>query len=100
MLRAAFGVRDDVPGTRVHVTSPEVTEHGLRENEEVVAVWSRQRYVGPARLLASILPRLMVMVLPRGGWELDPDVRPDLQGQARWMAQRPPVTWRPALMRR
>jgi peroxiredoxin len=47
-----------------------------------------------------ILPNLWVMVCKRGAYELltNPDSQPELQGEARFMAEKPIIEWKPELM--
>jgi len=104
MLWAAFKQRTAVPGTRVEVHSSEqLNPAGLGENEEVWLVWTRKNYRTAVRLFGSFLPRLVVMVSPKGAFELLSDrtgqIRPELKGEARAMATLPLVTWTPKVMR-
>ena len=104
MLWAAFKQRAAVPGTRIDVRAPEtLNPSGLGENEEVWLVWTRKNYRRSARLFATFLPRLVVMVSLKGAFELATDhdrhIRPELTGKARAMATLPLVTWTPEVMR-
>ena len=100
MLWAAFNQRAEVAGTRVEVRSPDLNSAGLGESEEVWLVWTQRRYRTGAGLFRKILPRLIVMVSPKGAFELllDRDIRPDLQGEARALATLPLATWTPKVM--
>ena len=104
MLWAAFRQKTGVSGTRVEVCSPEeLNSAGLRDDEEVWLVWTRNNYRGAVRLFGRFLPRLVVMVSRKGAFELALDstgrIRPELKGEARAMATLPLVTWTPEVMR-
>lgn len=113
MLWAAFNERTPVEGTRADVTyapesgNPDFVEnsrlarHGVASGEEVWLVWTRKHYKKGVGLVPSvILPKLIVMVYPTGAYELatNPDFRPELGGEARWLARRPLVKWTPEIM--
>lgn len=103
-LRAAFNERTAVSGTRVGGRGLEqLNAFGVGESEEVWLVWTRKRYRGAARFFNAFLPRLIVMVSPKGAFELMLDrtgiVRPDLKGEARALAGLPLATWTPAVMK-
>jgi len=101
MLWAAFKHRTEVPGTRIKIYSPEFNPDGLGENEEVWLVWTRKHYkFAAARLFKLFMPKLIVMVSPKGAFELwmDHTIRPDLHGIARVQATLPLVTWTPEVM--
>jgi hypothetical protein len=107
MLWAAFKNRNlSVPGIRVEVLSPEASPDSLGPHEEVLLVWTRQNYAGPLSLFARLFPRVwpsfVVMVCPKGAFELtmDNQLRPELRGEARFAATRPLVRWTPVVMRR
>lgn len=103
MLWAAFNRRTEVPGTRIEVRSPEFNSVGLGQDEEVWLVWTRKSYRAVAGIFGRFLPRLVVMVSPKGAFELSLDrtgkIRPELQGKARAMATLPLVTWTPEVMK-
>ena len=46
------------------------------------------------------MPRLWVMICPKGAFELmaDQKSRPELQGEARFLAERPIAEWKPEVM--
>lgn len=70
------------------------------ENEEVVIFWTMKHYKSPYRLLAKGLPRMWVMICPKGALEVmtDDGARPDLDGVARLDATKPIVEWKPEVM--
>ena len=75
-------------------------ERGISENEEVVIFWTIKNYKSPYRLLAKYLPRMRVMVCPKGAMEImsDPRSRPDLEGMDLWNAVKPIMDWKPDVM--
>lgn len=76
-------------------------ERGISENEEVIIAWSNKRYKYKwLRLFSVFLPKLWVMICPKGAFKLmtDPRYRPELSGEARWNAQKPVVELKSDLM--
>jgi hypothetical protein len=76
-------------------------ERNIGKDEEVIIVWTRKQYKWKlTRLFASFMPKLQVMVCPKGAYELmtDPNHNPKLSGQARWTAMRPIIRWKPEVM--
>jgi len=112
MLWAAFNERTQVKGARVEVQydangggpafveNSKLAKHGVAPNEEVWLVWTKKRYKSWAGMMDKFLPRLLVMVCPKGAYELAnyPEVMPELGGEARFLAERPLVTWTPEAM--
>jgi len=76
-------------------------ERPLGQNEEVIIVWSMKRLKSYAKIFPLLMPRLYVMVCPKGAFELmvDPSWKPELTGEARWNAERPIVRWKPEVMK-
>jgi len=75
-------------------------ERPLGENEEALFFWNKSHLKSYAKLFSRIMPRLCVMVCPKGAFELMTDKmhRPELGGEARWEATRPIVQWKPEVM--
>lgn len=75
-------------------------ERGIKENEEVIIFYSKKHLKSYAKLFSAIMPRLWVMICPKGAYELmtNPQSRPDLQGEARFLAERPIAEWKPEVM--
>ncbi len=75
-------------------------ERGVREDEEVIVIWTRRHLKSYARLLSIFMPRLWVMICRKEAFELmtDANFKPELTGLARWEAQRPLVEWKPDVM--
>jgi len=107
MLWAAFNERTQVEGARVEVKYDShgvpafVAKHGVATNEEAWLVWTKKRYILKFGLINKPLPRLIVSVCPKGAYELvtNPNVRPELKGEARFLAECPLVTWKPIVMK-
>jgi hypothetical protein len=87
--------RDDF----VHLWSA-FNERGVRDDEEVIVVWSRRDLKKTARLVSMFMPKLCVMICPKGAFELmtDRNFKPELTGRERWEAQAPIAEWRPEVM--
>lgn len=76
-------------------------ERTISSNEEVIIAWSNQRYRYKwLKIISMILPKLFVMVCPKGAFELmtNQTHRPDLQGEARFLAERPLAEWKSGIM--
>ena len=108
MLWAAFNERTQVKGVKVEIAyEPNgnpvfVAKQGVATNEEVWLVWTQKNYIIRVRLMNKFFPRLIVMVSPKGAYELvtDRNARSELTGEARYLAERPLVTWTPIAMRK
>lgn len=76
-------------------------ERGVRENEEVIIFYSRKHLKIYAKLFLAFMPRLWVMICQKGAFELitDPKSRPELQGEARFLAEKPIIDWKPKVMK-
>jgi hypothetical protein len=72
----------------------------VKEDEEVIIYWTKKHYKGPAKLLSAFMPRLWVMICPKGAFELiiNFDYKPELTGEARWNAMKPIIDWKPEVM--
>lgn len=102
MLWAAFNKQIEVPGARVEIRTDEVDENEFRKNLEVSLVWTRKRYYTILSPFGRILPHLIVMVSKKDAFNLliNNSYKPDLQGEARAMAEMPLITWTPVVMAR
>jgi hypothetical protein len=76
-------------------------ERTIQQNEEILIIWSKKYYKSYAKLFSAFMPRMWVMVCPKGAFELytDPSYRPELKGEARWNAKKPIVDWKPKVMK-
>jgi len=73
----------------------------VKENEEVIVIWTKKHYKHKlTKFLTPFMPRLWVMVYPKGAYELmvDSNYRPELWGEARWNAMKPITQWKPEVM--
>jgi hypothetical protein len=72
-------------------------DRGVRQDEEVLIFWSKRQLKGFAKLFSPIMPRLCVMVCPAGAYEVmtDDNSRPELTGEARFLAMRPIIELKP-----
>ena len=70
---------------------------GVEPDEEVIIFWSKRHLNWFAKLTSFFMPRLCVMICKKGACELmnDPNCRPELRGEARWVAEKPIVVLKP-----
>ncbi|MGB8953235.1 MAG: hypothetical protein WCC06_11300 [Candidatus Aminicenantales bacterium] len=74
-------------------------ERGVKNDEEVIIIWSKKHYKKLYKIFSAFFPRLWVMICPKGAYELEnPDYRPELKGEARWNATKPIAQWKPEVM--
>ena len=72
----------------------------VREDEEVIIFWTKKNYKRGASLFSAFMPKLWVMICPKGAFELmtNNTCKPELAGEARWKAQKPIIQWKPEVM--
>jgi len=70
-----------------------------KENEGVIIFYSKKHLKSYAKFFSAFMPRLWVMVCPKSAFELmtNPESRPELQGEVRFLAERPIVELKPKL---
>jgi ribosomal protein S17E len=76
-------------------------ERKVKEDEEVIIIWTKKHYKYKlTKFLAPSMPRLWVMVCPKGAYDLmvDSSYKPELSGKARWDAMKPIIQWKPEVM--
>lgn len=76
-------------------------ERGVKENEEVLVVWSLKHYKNKiTKVLSRVMPKLWVMIYPKNAFKriTDNNYQPELQGEARYLAEKPIVEWKPEVM--
>jgi hypothetical protein len=76
-------------------------ERGIKQDEEVIVSWTRNNYKNFVyKLFSAFMPKLWVMVCPRDAFKIMnfSDFRPDLSGEARYLAKAPIVEWKPGIM--
>ena len=67
-------------------------EIGIKHDEEVLIIWSRHHYAFKwLRFFSFVLPKLRVMICPKGAYELitNPEWKSELTGEARAKASLP-----------
>jgi hypothetical protein len=76
-------------------------ERGVDDDEEVVIFWRKEHLRWLARPFSMFMPGLVVWVCKAGAWELltDQKCQPELQGRARFLAERPIARWEPEVLR-
>lgn len=76
-------------------------ERKVKENEEVIIFWTKRNYKVGVKLFSAAMPKLLVMVCPKGALELmtDNNYKPELTGLARWNAKKPIIQWKPEVMK-
>jgi hypothetical protein len=75
-------------------------ERGVKENEELIIFYSKKHLKSYAKLFSAFMPKLWVMICPKGAFEImtNPESHPELQGEARFLAERPIAEWKPEVM--
>lgn len=75
-------------------------ERTIKQDEEVIIFWSKKHYKRFAKIFSAFMPRLWVMICPKGAFELETDqnYKPELRGEARWNAVKPIIEWKPEVM--
>jgi len=75
-------------------------ERGIEQNEEVIIFWSKKHLKSYAKIFSAFMPKLWITICPKGAFELitNPNSRPELQGEARYLAEKPIVEWKPEVM--
>ncbi len=76
-------------------------ERTVKQDEEIIIFWSKKNYKSYAKLFSAFMPRLWIIICPKGAFELliDPNYKPELTGEARWDATKPIVEWKPEVMK-
>ena len=72
----------------------------LKEDEEVIIFWTKKNYKRGVKFFSSFMPKLCVMVCPKGAYELivDQNYKSELTGLERWNAMKSIVEWKPDVM--
>ena len=76
-------------------------ERTVTPDEEVLMFWTKKNYkLKLIENLPSLWPKVWVMICPKEAYELmtDQDYKPELQGEARAIAQMPIIDWKPEVM--
>jgi hypothetical protein len=75
-------------------------ERTIKQDEEVIIIWSKRHYKKIYKIFSAFLPRLWVMICPKEAFkfEVNPSYKPELAGEARWNATKPIIDWKPEVM--
>lgn len=76
-------------------------ERGVKDDEEVIFVWSRNHYTFKwVKIFSFLLPKLRVMICPKGAYKLiiDDAWKPELTGEARAKASMPMLDLKSKIM--
>jgi len=76
-------------------------ERGVKNNEEVIIFYSKKHLKSYAKIFSAFMPRLWIMICHKEAFELmtSPNFRPKLQGEARFLAEKPIMEWKPGAMK-
>jgi hypothetical protein len=77
-------------------------ERQINSNEEVLFIWSNKHYKNIFySLLSNFMPKLWVMVCKKSSFEIhtNPNYKPDLTGEARWLESQPIEDFKPDVMK-
>lgn len=72
-----------------------------KEGQEVLVIWSDNNYKNVAfKISQSILPKLIVWLCQKDAYQLmtDQAYKPELTGEARFLAEKPIKEWKPEVM--
>lgn len=76
-------------------------ERTVKQNEEVIIFWSKKHYkIKILKIFSVFLPKLWVMICQKEAYKImtDPNYRSDLRGEARFIAKKPIIEWKPEIM--
>jgi hypothetical protein len=77
-------------------------ERKIDNNEEVLFFWSNEHYKNIFySLLSKFMPKLWVMICKKSSLEIhtNPNFKPELTGEARWLASQPIEDFKPDVMK-
>jgi len=71
-----------------------------REEEEVIIGYNKKNLKKFAKIFSSFMPKFRIMVCPRDTFEFmkDRNYKPELSGEARFLACKPRLEWIPGVM--
>jgi hypothetical protein len=72
-----------------------------KEDEEILIFWSVRYYSSKVfKLFSAILPKLWIRICPKDSYKIESDnsFKPDLQGEARFLAAKAIKEWKPEVM--
>ena len=75
---------------------------GVGDDEKVIILWSKRNLKATARLFSPFMPRLAVTIFKTEAYELltDSSYRPELRGEARFLAELPTHHWQPKVWKK
>lgn len=76
-------------------------ERKLGKDEEVLFFWSKKHYKNIFySLLSALMPKFWIMICKKSSFELhtNPNFKPELTGEARWIASQPIEDFKPDVM--
>lgn len=83
----------DTAGAIFHKRDFENLQTAFAQGDDTVVVveWSKRHLTGLRKLFAPFMPRLFIMVFHPEAYELmaNPNLRPELRGEERFLAERP-----------
>ena len=77
-------------------------ERKIDNNEEVLFFWSNEHYKNIFySLLSKFMPKLWVMICKKSSFEIhtNPNFKPELTGEERWLASQPIEDFKPDVMK-
>ena len=77
-------------------------ERKMKTDEEVLFFWSNEHYKSIFySLLSRFMPKLWVMICKKSSFEMhtNPNFKPELTGEARWLASQPIEDFKPDVMK-
>lgn len=72
-----------------------------KEKDEVLVIWTAKHYKNFLyKIFSTIMPKLIVWVCKKGAYALmtDKNYKPELTGEARFLAERPVTEWKSEVM--
>jgi hypothetical protein len=76
-------------------------ERMVKEDEEVIIIWTRKNYKTGVKYVSAFMPKLWVMICAKGAFDLiiNDEYKPELTGLARFDATKPIIDWKPEVMK-
>jgi hypothetical protein len=76
-------------------------ERGINDDEIVVIVWGKKYLKRSLKMVSPFMPRLIVTIFKAEAYKLlrDKSYKPELRGEARYLAELPTAEWRPEALR-
>lgn len=77
-------------------------DRGIKQDEELIISWTRKNYKNVIYKLFSVfMPKLWVIICSKDAFNIMnfPDFRPELSGEARYLAKAPITEWKPDVIK-